>query len=66
MSTIKLYVPHAKFRIVLDALKQSGVKYYPIRKENSGYKFETDDHYIVSYLMLKYDLTSFVSDALHV
>lgn len=62
MSTIKLHVPHSKFRVVLDAIKQSGVKYYPIRKESSGYKFETDDHYIISYLMLKYDLTSFVSE----
>ena len=56
MSTVKFQVPHTKFKEVYETIKQSGVRYYPIRRMffSGGYRFEVDDHPIVSYLILKY------------
>ena len=64
MSTVKFNVPHNKFKEVFDTIKQSGVKYYPIRRMffSGNYMFEIDDHPIVSYLILKYDLNTLNSD----
>ena len=58
MSTVKFYVPNGKFLEVYNKLKDCGVKYYPIRRVFGGHRFEVDDHPIVSYLILKYELSS--------
>lgn len=56
MSTVKLLVPHFNIKAVIDEVKTSGVKYYPIRRFMGIYKIEVDDHPIVSFLILKYGL----------
>jgi hypothetical protein len=56
--TTKLFVPKQEFRQIEKAIKESGVKYYPFRKLDSGYHIEIKpaDHPLVSYLALKYDI----------
>lgn len=60
MSTVKLYVKWQDYDQVLKDIEDSGVRYYPIRRYalggTAGYRFEVDEHPIVSYLILKYSL----------
>lgn len=58
MSTIKLLVPHTEINTVMKDVRQSGVKYYPIRRLFGMYRIEIDDHPIASFLILKYGLDS--------
>ena len=54
----KLFIPRKDFRQVEKAIKDSGVKFYPYRKRQSNYEIdiEPEDHPLVSYLILKYDI----------
>ena len=56
MNTVKLLVPHTDINTVMKDVRQSGVKYYPIRRLFGTYRIELDDHPVVSYLILKYSL----------
>jgi len=58
MSTVKFTVPHGKFQGVFDDIKKSGVRYYPIYRTYNGWRFEIDEHPLVSFLILKYDLNT--------
>lgn len=58
MNTVKLLVPHTDINKVMNEVRQSGVKYYPIRRLFGTYRIELDDHPVVSYLVLKYDLNT--------
>lgn len=53
-----LLIPHSQIRNVQAALKSSGVKFYPFLKQMDGYltQIEPQDHPLVSYLILKYDI----------
>ena len=57
--TTKLFVPQQDFKQIEKAIKESGVKFHPFRKINSGYHIEIEpmDHPLVSFLSLKYDET---------
>lgn len=57
--TAKILVPWEHFREVDTAIKNSGVKHYPYRKQHTSYliEFEPADHPLVSFLLLKYDDT---------
>jgi hypothetical protein len=57
--TTKLFVPSKDFKQIEKAIKESGVKFHPFRKFDSGYHIdiEPNDHPLVSYLTLKYDVT---------
>ena len=66
MSTVKLLVPYPKYNEVIEDIKKSGVKYYPTRRYWTQYRFELDEHPIVSYLILKYDLNTLNSEQPHV
>jgi hypothetical protein len=54
----KLFVPRKDFIQVENALKNSGVKFYPFTKQRDGYyiDIEPHDHPLVTYLVLKYDI----------
>jgi hypothetical protein len=56
--TTKLFVPKHDFKQIATAIKESGVKFHPFRKLDSGYHIEIEpaDHPLVSYLVLKYDI----------
>ena len=56
-SKTKIRIPPTDFRQIADAIRKSGVKYYPFRKDNEGYtiEFEPQNHPLVSFLILKYD-----------
>lgn len=56
----KLFVPRKDFRQVEDAIKKSGVKFYPFAQQYDGYfiDIEPADHPLVSYLVLKYDINT--------
>ena len=56
MNTVKFLVPYPKYNQVMEDIKNSGVKYYPTRRVWATYRFETEDHPVVSYLILKYGL----------
>lgn len=56
MSTVKFLVPYPDYNRVMDDIKKSGVKYYPTHRIWTTYRFETEDHPIVSFLILKYGL----------
>ena len=58
-TTTKIKVPRENFKQVEDALKKSGVKFYPFTKFYNSYiiKFEPADHPLVTYLTLTYDVT---------
>lgn len=58
MNTVKLHVPHGKFMEVYETIRKNGVKYYPIRRVTGGHEFEVNDHPVVSYLILKFDLNT--------
>lgn len=66
MSTVKFYVKWQDYAQVMKDIEESGVKYYPVRRSamngTAGYKFEVDDHPIVSFLILKHDLNTLNSD----
>jgi len=55
----RIVVPKKDFRKVEQAIKQSGVKFYPFSKTSDGYEIEftPQDHPLVSYLLLKYDVS---------
>lgn len=57
--TTKIHVPYPDFKQIEQAIKNSGVKFYPFRRKPDGYdiEFEPQDHPLVSYLTLKYDVT---------
>ena len=57
MKTTKIHIPPTDFRQIANAIRQSGVKYYPFRKDSEGYtiEFEPQNHPLVSFLILKYD-----------
>jgi hypothetical protein len=57
--TTKLFVPNQDFKQIEQAIKESGVKFHPFRKLKLGYSIdiEPNDHPLVSYLALKYDVT---------
>lgn len=56
-TTSKIHVPFTDFKQIEQAIKKSGVKFYPFRRKNDGYhiEFEPQDHPLVVYLLLKYD-----------
>lgn len=67
MNTVKLFVKRADYMTVWKYVRESGVKYYPVRRYvhfpndgntgYSGYRIElTKDHMIVPFLILKFDL----------
>jgi len=59
MNTVELYVKHGNgISDVLYDIKKSGAKYYPVNKINGGWKIEIENHPIVSYLILKFDLNT--------
>lgn len=62
MNTVKLYVKWQDYAQVLKDIEDSGVRYYPVRRSalngTAGYRFEVDEHPIVSLLILKYDLNT--------
>ena len=59
MNTVELYVGHNRGIVkVIQDLKNSGAKFYPINRVDGGWRIELEDHPIVSYLILKYDLTT--------
>lgn len=53
----KIHVPLADFKQIEQAIKKSGVKYYPFRRKTDGYEIEftPQNHPLVSFLLLKYD-----------
>lgn len=55
--TTKIHIPPTDFRQIETAIKNSGVKFYPFRKDSEGYtiEFEPQEHPLVVYLILKYD-----------
>ena len=55
--TSKISIPPNEFRKIEQALKSSGVKFYPFTKTREGYEieFSPQDHPLVSFLILKYD-----------
>lgn len=57
--TAKILVPWEHFREVDKAIKESGVKHLPYMKRHTSYiiEFEPADHPLVSYLVLKYDIS---------
>ena len=57
MKTSKIHIPSTDFKQIEQAIKNSGVKFYPFRRKSDGYdiEFEPQDHPLVVYLMLKYD-----------
>jgi hypothetical protein len=57
--TTKLFVPIQDFKQIEKAIKESGVKFHPFRKLDSGYHIDIEpaDHPLVSFLSLKYDVT---------
>lgn len=54
----KIFVPTKEFWQVDQAIKNSGVRYFPYHKLSNGYEieFEPADHPLVTYLTLKYDI----------
>lgn len=54
----KIHVPFTEFKQVEQAIKLAGVKFYPFNRKADGYhiEFEPQDHPLVSYLTLKYDI----------
>lgn len=54
MNTVKFTVPSKNLQDVIRQLKDSGVKYYPIRKLDDSYRIEVDNHPIASLLLLKF------------
>jgi hypothetical protein len=57
--TTKLFVPNQDFKQIERAIKESGVKFYPFKKQRDGYSIDIEpaDHPLVSFLSLKYDVT---------
>lgn len=55
--TTKIHIPSTDFKQVEQAIKNSGVKFYPFRRKPDGYEIEftPQNHPLVSFLMLKYD-----------
>lgn len=54
MNTVKFIVPFSEIHDVIFRLKKNGVKYYPIRKMDNGYRIEINDEPIASYFLIKY------------
>jgi len=74
MSTAKLFVKRADYMPVWKYVRESGVKYYPVRRYvhfpndgNTGwpgYKIElAKNHPVVSYLILKFNLKTLSDDS---
>ncbi len=57
MNNRRIFVPSSEFKQIEQAIKNSGVKFYPFTKVNGGYEMEfiPQDNPLVVYLMLKYD-----------
>lgn len=57
MTRTKIKVPFQHFREVNQAIKQSGVKFYPFSKGYNHYviEFEPADHPLCTFLVLKFD-----------
>lgn len=55
--TTKLFVPTQDFKQIEKAIKESGVKFYPFKKQRDGYSIdiEPQNHPLVTFLILKYD-----------
>jgi hypothetical protein len=55
--TTKIHIPFTDFKQIEQAIKNSGVKFYPFRRNRDGYhiEFEPQDHPLVTFLLLKYD-----------
>lgn len=53
----KISIPFGEFKQIEEAIKKSGVKFYPFTKTTTGYEidFEPQDHPLVTFLLLKYD-----------
>lgn len=53
----KIVVPWQHFREVNQAIKTSGVKFYPYTKRHTSYviEFEPSNHPLCTFLLLKYD-----------
>ena len=66
MSTVKLFCPQGKLSGVMADIMKSNVKYWPVERywhklaiNKIGYRLELEkDHSIVSFLILKHDLTT--------
>lgn len=57
MARTKIIVPWQHFREVNQAIKQSGVKFYPFTKKHTSYEieFEPVNHPLCTFLLLKFD-----------
>jgi hypothetical protein len=61
-NTIKIYVREAEFRLAMKDIRESGVKYWPVRRTLLSrfphvfqYEIELEDGPITTLLLLKYD-----------
>jgi len=54
MSTVNFMIPKKDIREVVKMVKESGVKFYPIRKQPNGYKLEINKDPVAMLLALKY------------
>jgi hypothetical protein len=64
MQTSKIHVPFEDFKQIEQAIKNSGVKFYPFRRKRDGYniEFESQDSPLLVYLILKYDVVRVQND----
>jgi hypothetical protein len=62
--TTKVHIPFEDFKQIEQAIKNSGVKFYPFRRKNDGYhiEFESQDSPLLVYLILKYDVVRVQND----
>jgi hypothetical protein len=60
----KIHIPFTDFKQIEQAIKNSGVKFYPFLRKRDGYhiEFESQDSPLLVYLMLKYDVVRVQND----
>ena len=56
MSTVNFLIPKSDIREVVNLVKDSGVKFYPIRRQENGYRLEIKKDPVAMILALKYGL----------
>lgn len=54
MNTVNFIIPKSDIREVVDLIKGSGVKFYPIRRQANGYRLEIKKDPVAMILALKY------------
>jgi hypothetical protein len=64
MQTSRIHVPFEDFKQIEQAIKNSGVKFYPFQRKRDGYniEFESQDSPLLVYLILKYDVVRVQND----